>query len=519
VILFEPQPAGIPARLPSPFDPEPHPLARRAAAELELPPDVNERGKMLGVLVVADRDGRIGWLKGFSGMLGGRWLVEGWVPPLFDPAERDTFWPAGEAELDRLEAEHRALTSDQRRAELLALDAAHAAGRRDLRDRHRANRDRRREMRASGRDLEALAAESRHDTAALRRLETAQAAERADLARAVLELDARRATLEAVRLARSQAMWKQMVAGYTLENARGERTSLPALFDPEPPPGGAGDCAGPKLLGYAYRHRLRPLAFAEVWWGAPPAAGGRVAGQFYAACRGKCGVVLPWMLRGLDVDDAPLPGADPVADDQPTVLHEDDQLFVVDKPEGLLSVPGRHDKLKDSVLLRLRQRHPAAAVVHRLDLDTSGLLLASKDEATYVALQRQFAERRVDKRYVAWLDGDVAVDAGTIELPIRVDHLDRPRQIVDEEHGKRALTEWRVLLREGGRTRVELWPHTGRTHQLRVHCAHPRGLGAPIVGDRIYGRPGPRLMLHATTLAFDHPRTGARLSFSSPPPF
>jgi len=280
---------------------------------------------------------------------------------------------------------------------------------------------------------------------------------------------------------------------------------------------GAGDCAAPKLLAQAYRLGLRPLALAEVWWGAPPLTGGRHAGVFYPACRGKCGGILPHMLGGLDAEPVPLFGAERIADDEPRLVHEDPWLLVVDKPCGLLSVPGRHDQLRDSVSVRLRRRYHQALVVHRLDLDTSGLMLVARDDETHAALQRLFARREIDKRYLAWLDGEVAGDEGRVELPLRVDLDDRPRQIVDPVHGKRAVTDWRVLERAGGRTRVALWPRTGRTHQLRVHAAV--GLGCPIAGDRLYGRGGGRLMLHAEALAFTHPRTGARLELTQSAPF
>lgn len=230
------------------------------------------------------------------------------------------------------------------------------------------------------------------------------------------------------------------------------------------------------------------------------------------------------MLEGLPADPSPLFGAEGVPADEPKTVYEDRFIVVVEKPCGLLSVPGGSARLSDSVLTRLRARYPDATgpmLVHRLDLDTSGLLLAARDVATYVALQRQFALREIDKCYVAWLDGEVAGEAGQVALALRVDLDDRPRQIHDPVHGLAALTEWRVLSRAHNRTRVALFPRTGRTHQLRLHAAHPAGLAAPIVGDRLYGRSGVegRLMLHAESLAFVHPHTGARLVFERPAPF
>jgi tRNA pseudouridine32 synthase/23S rRNA pseudouridine746 synthase len=217
------------------------------------------------------------------------------------------------------------------------------------------------------------------------------------------------------------------------------------------------------------------------------------------------------MLQGVPHAAAPRFASDPEA--ALPIVFEDDWLLVVDKPAGLLSVQGR--ELEDSVAARLAP----ASVVHRLDLDTSGLLVLAKDPATFAALQAAFARRAVGKQYIAILDGAVARDAGRVELALRVDLEDRPRQIHDPVHGKPAITEWRVVARDGDRTRVVLTPLTGRTHQLRVHAAHPLGIGAPIAGDGLYGRGGGRLLLHAAALAFDHPRTGVRLALESPPPF
>ena len=327
--------------------------------------------------------------------------------------------------------------------------------------------------------------------------------------------------LDAVaRSARSRVLLKRIHDGYRLANARGEVKALRDLFAPAEPPGGAGDCAAPKLLAHAYREGLTPLALAEIWVGAPPATGGRIHGSFYPACRGKCGPILTHMLLGLDVEPAPEYGTAPIPADEPRVIHEDTTILVVVKPIGLLSVPGRTGRLQDSVQTRLRARYPDATgplVVHRLDLDTSGLILCAKDWDTYKVLQAQFARREITKHYTAWLDGPVPADSGTIDLPLRVDLDDRPRQLVDPVHGKRAITEWRVVRRADNRTLVELRPLTGRTHQLRVHCA--TGLGVPIVGDRLYGQPGPRLLLHAGSLAFTHPVTGAPVELSAPPTF
>ncbi len=340
------------------------------------------------------------------------------------------------------------------------------------------------------------------------------------------EAAAARAAIDARRAARSRELLPLIQQAYRLRNAHGDVRTLPELFAPKAPPAGAGDCAAPKLLAQAYALGLRPLALAEWWWGAPPRTGDRHAGSFYPACHGKCLPILTHMLQGLPADSPPLWGAGVIPADEPRVVYEDAHLLVVDKPSGLLSVPGRSGLLRDSVATRLRARYPEATgslITHRLDLDTSGLLLAAKDAATSAALQRLFSLRQVTKRYVAVVEGDVIGDRGVIDLPLRLDIDDRPRHVHDPELGKPALTTWQVLARDGGRTRVAFFPHTGRTHQLRVHAAHPLGLDAPIGGDRLYGRQAPaehqRLLLHAEHLAFVHPVTGQPVEVTRAAPF
>ena len=583
VTYFDPQPtpAELPTVFANPFDhAPPHPLARRAVDELATMLragslgirlenlDARGGGKMFGVLVVTDREDRIGYLRAVSGMIAGTWELPGFAPPLFDAAARDAMWPAGQATLREHELALRALDTSPELAaarttlaahdasvseELVALDVRHRSRRserRTERDRLEANRAAAaraaREVDAThaadvAARLHALDQESRRDAAERKRLEAARAEARGPLAERVATFERERTRLERLRAGESRDLMKQVHDTYVITNARGERRPLRELFASGEPPAGAGDCAGPKLLGEAYRRGLTPVALAEVWWGAPPATGGRHAGTFYPSCRGKCGPILPHMLEGLLVADPPVFGGGPIATAQPPVVFEDDWIVVVDKPIGLLSVPGRSGALRDSVQTRLRARYPQATgplVVHRLDLDTSGLLLAAKDEATYAALQAQFARREVDKRYIAWLDGVVTAETGIVELPIRVDLDDRPRQIHDPVHGKAAITEWFVLERGPRATRVALIPKTGRTHQLRVHAAHPNGIGAPIIGDRLYGRRAesivatdqgivephphtdqPRLMLHAERLAFVHPHTGERLELERAAPF
>lgn len=476
VTRFSPAPPSVdwPSRFPTPFDRSAvHPLARLAAMELMQSLEAHHalswrlhepgNGKMFGVLVVAAPDGTIGYLRAFSGMMNGTWDVAGWAPSTFDQAARDIVWVPGEVEMFEFAAQRAALVARLR-------EAAHSS-------------------------------ESKRINAEIR-------------------------ALDAVRAERSRTLMAGIQDSYHFANARGESKSLRSIFAPVEPPAGAGDCAAPKLLAYAYRLGLRPLALAEFWWGASSTTGDRREGVFYAACRGKCLPILTHMLDGLPADAPPLFGSAAIDAAEPLTVYEDDHLLVVNKPSGLLTVPGRSASLQDCVVSRLRVRYRDATgplIVHRLDLDTSGLVLVAKSLEVAKALQRLFSLREVDKHYIAWLDGDVAGEHGHITLPLRIDVDDRPRNIVDYEFGKPADTEWRVLARASGRTRVQFTPHTGRSHQLRVHAAHQLGLDAPIVGDRLYGRTAPddgeRLQLHAERLAFQHPVTGERVLVEQPAPF
>jgi tRNA pseudouridine32 synthase/23S rRNA pseudouridine746 synthase len=335
----------------------------------------------------------------------------------------------------------------------------------------------------------------------------------------------------------SQELQLWLFRQYRLLNARGETKDLveiwqdyhcsPRIREKYPlPPGGTGDCCAPKLLQYAYQHDLKPVCMAEFWWGESPKSLIRHHGQFYPACSGKCKPVLAWMLQGLDVD----PNPDEVGLQHlvPKIVWEDDAMAVVDKPSGMLSMPGKIGEY--SVATWAQEKWTGAMVVHRLDMQTSGILLVAKTEETYHQLQAQFEARSVKKKYLAIVDGGPKKEHGVIDLPLSSDPLNRPLQIVDYEHGKRAITEYRVLPSvTGGRffcytadvtkepspcyTLLALWPHTGRTHQLRVHCAHQEGLGCPIVGDELYGRKADRLYLQAQAIAFDHPVTGKRMHF------
>ena len=330
----------------------------------------------------------------------------------------------------------------------------------------------------------------------------------------------------------SQELQLWLFHQYRFLNARGEEKDLiqvwqdyhcsPRIRNKYPlPPGGTGDCCAPKLLQEAYRQGLQPLCMAEFWWGPSPKSEIRHHRQFYPACRGKCKPVLTWMLQGLDVDPNPeLAGFAHLPVD---IIYEDETLIVLSKPSGMLSVPGRTEDY--SVATVVRELRPGAELAHRLDMGTSGLMVAGKTPEAYHNLQEQFVKHIIRKRYVALLeDRLMCPPQGEIRLPLHNDPLNRPRQTVDYEHGKTAVTEYTILGENDGHTLVALYPHTGRTHQLRIHCAHPDGLGSPIIGDELYGHHEPsaiasRLCLHAEQLWLRHPLTDKPLHFVLPHPF
>lgn len=312
----------------------------------------------------------------------------------------------------------------------------------------------------------------------------------------------------------SQELQIWLFQQYRLLNAKGEVHDLveiwndyhsaPRIREKFPlPPGGTGDCCAPKLLQYAYQQGFWPVCMAEFWWGDSPKGIIRHHGQYYPACRGKCLPVLTWMLQGLQVD--PDPDKEPHARHDVEIVYEDEALAVVNKPPGMLSAPGRTEHY--SVATWAQERWPGSMIVHRLDMMTSGLLIVAKTAEAYHHLQDQFTARTVKKKYLALIEGTPQNEHGVIDLPLSSDPMNRPLQIVDTGHGKRAITEYRIL-HSGQHSLLALWPHTGRTHQLRVHCAHPDGLGCPIVGDELYGKKADRLYLQAQAISFINPSTG-----------
>ena len=473
-----------PLRFNDPFDYEPHPLCLLAADEVnrfiasqsELLADA-QRGKMFGVLIVEQgKESALSYIAAYSGLLAGRNDWPFFVPPVFDAQQPDGHFKQTERLISSINAQLSQLSSSSEASSTCLSE--------------------------------------------------------------VLALKQQRKQM-------SEELQLWLFSQYRMLNALGETKDLVEIwrdYHRQPkiqqrfplPPGGSGDCCAPKLLQYAYQHGLTPVAIAEFWYGASPKGEIRHHGQFYPACRGKCLPILTHMLKGLDVDETPSPSVQNLKD-QLEVLYADETILVVNKPSGLLSVPGRIEA--PSVETILSEKYGRVFMPHRLDMDTSGLLVVARNEDAYKHLQQQFYSRIVSKKYIALLDvaerhknGKTilhAGDKGTISLPLRPDPLDRPRQVVDSLHGKQAVTDFEVLSVqksavengcESAAVLVSLIPHTGRTHQLRVHCAHPDGLSCPIVGDPLYGKKAQRLCLHAAELSFHHPSKGEQMHFTAPRP-
>ena len=525
----------LPRRFTCPFCYEPHPLALMAAKRVQQYvasrddwADELSAGKMLGVLVVRSEDSQLGYIAAFSGNLAGSVRHDYFVPPVYDLLDPQGEFKQGEAqitainhELERMEQSPE-LADIRRRESLARQEQADEIGDfKALMARHKLERDERRQRgNLTPEDQEALLNQSRYEKAELKRIRQRHEARISEIVEEMDVFCRNMAAMRARRKAMSEALQERIFSLFVVSNARGERRDLVEVFKPlgTLPPAGAGECCAPRLLNYAFVNHLLPVCMAEFWWGASPVGEVRHHGHFYPACRSKCKPILDFMLQGLDVEDNPL--EQPMGGAGLDIIYDDRWLTVVNKPSGMLTVPGK--ALEDSLLTRYQAAHPEATgpiVVHRLDQETSGLVLFAKDKASHKALQQQFENHTISKRYIALLDGVVQQDEGVIDLPIRPDVDDRPRQRVDHEHGKPALTRYRVLERRGPVTRIELEPLTGRTHQLRVHASHPLGLNCPIVGDRLYGTASSRLMLHAQSITFTHPATGRELSVEAPPEF
>lgn len=597
-----------PRQFTYPFCYEPHPLCIAAAKEVQryieesgVWKDEKGPGKMFGVLCVSEKgkggksekgkgkseksEGKrehIGFLAAYSGLLAGRNDWGYFVPPVFDAQQPDGHFKTEERAISALNKEIDVLQKSDmylaQRSEYedakLHIEQSIEQMRCRVAEAKRQRDARRHEAEQGGKPLTAeekaaMVHESQHLKAEQRRLKQQCTATLDQLHRPLAEHEARVDALRRQRREMSDALQQWLFSQYRMLNANGEERDLVDIFGETinaMPPAGSGDCCAPKLLQYAYANGLEPVCMAEFWWGDSPKQEIRHHLHYYPACRSKCLPILTHMLRGLDVEPNPL--AQPKTNDVPRIVYEDDTIIVVDKPAGMLSVPGKavangdvalngnaahaddnvaldveeyirqyltkNSQLKpqNSQLSTLNSQLPKA--VHRLDMDTSGLLVLALNDEAYIELQRQFASREVKKRYEAVLDGKPSVLCGApgskwlsvshdgregrISLPLIADIMDRPRQRVDFDNGKTALTDYRIerLLPNGG-TLVSLYPLTGRTHQLRVHCAHNEGLACPILGDPLYGHGchTSRMYLHAAMVEFRHPVTGERLRFES----
>ncbi len=541
--------AILPEKFTFPFYYVPHPLALQAAdllqnylveqqdwrhdfgfTEFE---DSYTCGKMFGVLVVKNADGELGYLQAFSGKLAGSVHHSGFVPPVFDMLDEDGFYRKGEEELNQLNREIERLQADPKFIELqnllvhlrLAAEEELLRAKEDFkqakiaRGKLREHEGAKLSMEAYQQLVEQLNQESRNHQFAYKDLARSwkfkiQAAE-ADLQERLNAIE----KLKEERKQKSNRLQNRLFEHYSFLDPELNSKSLRTIFGVDIPPAGAGDCAAPKLLQYAFLQGYSIVCMAEFWWGKSPSNEIRIHKQFYPACRGKCRPILGHMLQGVEMDENPLL-VEPDARRWIKIIYEDDDLLVIVKPPELLSVPGKTKQ--DSVFVQvkeLRKDITGPIIVHRLDQSTSGIMLIPRNLQSYIVLQKQFITHDIEKRYVAVLDGMLSEQFGSIDLPLRVDIDDRPRQMVCFDHGKPALTEWQLVALENGRSRVFFFPRTGRTHQLRVHAAHHQGLGCAILGDDLYGKSSNRLHLHAERIAFLHPRTGQKMEFEEPAEF
>lgn len=532
---------SLPEKFTFPFYYEPHPLAVLAAEELQeylrTQTDFDHNfgidaskdglviGKMFGVLVVQNTAGEVGYLSAFSGKLAESNHHKRFVPPVFDMLTENSFFNEGMKVLNPMNRQIEALENApefiKAKAELKTIKSAAnqelAAAKVSAKAQKKERKAQREaaKLKLSEEEFNALNEALRQQSIKSNflikdmtkywkyRIEAAETKVKQYLD----EIN----ELKTIRKNKSAALQQRLFDNYTFLNKDGESKSLSEIFEGNTLIAGAGECAAPKLLQYAFVHDLKPIVMAEFWWGKAPNMEIRQHGNFYPACRGKCKPILGHMLKGMKIDDNPMLVNTAFGQKIKTV-YEDEVLLIVNKPAEFLSVPGKN--IEDSVQFRMQLKYPNATgpmTVHRLDMSTSGLMLIAKTKEVHAFLQQQFIKRRVKKRYIAVLDGIVEADEGIIDLPLRVDLNDRPRQLVCYEHGKKAVTKWKVIERKTcaktsvGKTRIHFFPITGRTHQLRVHAAHPKGLNLPIIGDDLYGKKANRLHLHAEWISFMHP--------------
>lgn len=529
---------SLPKSFTYPFFYEPHPLAIAAALDLqkylETQNDFSHDfgfsndfksgiGKMFGVLVVKDANDNLGFLAAFSGKLANSNKHEYFVPPIFDLLDENGFYLKIEEELNQMNREIElrleSVTYSNFKNNLKIEEQKVAEALIELKKEHKINKKKRDQIRENliSEELQTqLKNQSIADSYELKQFKREAALKIQGLQDLLNDFELETERLKDLRKRKSNKLQSKIFEHYSMLNARGERKDLMDIFDAfngDIPPSGSGECAAPKLLNYAYSNNLQPICMAEFWWGRPALSKVRKHGLFYPACRSKCEPIMSHMLIGLNVE------ANPIVKNYGTgkdiqIIHEDDDILIVNKPEGLLSVPGK--SIEDSVYSRLKNSFPAfpdLLLVHRLDMSTSGIIVVAKHLKAHKFIQRQFIKRRVYKRYVAILDGELSDNNGKVELPMRVDLDNRPRQLVCFEHGKMAITEYQVVKIKNKKTRINFFPKTGRTHQLRLHAAHNLGLATPIIGDDLYGKQKDRLYLHAEEISFIHPSTRDRVRF------
>ena len=533
-----PHPCALPPeRFTFPFAYSPHPLVEQAAAEVmhylgERAQESVEwaEGKMFGVLIVEPAPGEVAFIAGYSGLLLGRNVLPYFVPAVYDFLHPGSYFKERDAEIS---AVNRAVETLEQDADFRAacgyLEELQKEAQREISSyqlmmqEEKRKRDERRSAGCLSSEEEAeLVRQSQYFKGNFSRLKK-QYRERIETAERKVNIYKNRLhALCEERRRMSDALQTWIFEQFQMLNISGERKNLVEIFKQTPqgiPPAGAGECALPKLLQYAFSHGLRPLCFGEFWWGASPRNEVRTEGQFYPSCLSKCKPILTHMLAGIPLDPNPIEALQRSVEDQLTVIYEDESLVAVNKPSGMLSVPGLTG-IPSAYELLLASR-PDLMVVHRLDMSTSGVLVFAKTKEAHYELQRQFAEREAKKRYIADVEGSIAQESGLISLPLRLDPLNRPRQVVDHTNGKPAVTHFKKIAERatsnGTVTRLALSPQTGRTHQLRLHCAHAEGLGTPIVGDELYGTKGERLHLHAELLIVKHPTTGHSLRLTAQP--
>ncbi len=524
---------SFPEHFTDPFRYSPHPAVALAASEViariessEELSAIFDEGKMLGVLVVNNSKGETGYLCAFSGIAGGRNEIEGFVPPIFNLLDPSGHFKRREAEISEINRQIQALSGDGRldalRKELIRAEEEMDNDIHLMKSRMAASKIRRDAIRKEGADqtmLTSLIKESQFEKAELKRIRSGWEERIKIKKNAVSDIEQRIGDLKSQRRTMSDELQKWIFSQYKVHNNLGEETSVWDIFAAEglTPPGGTGECAAPKLLEYAYLNGLRPLAMGEFWYGESPDTAVRTKGRFYPSCTSKCGPLLRFMLNGLATgnDIQQLHGT-------ASIIYEDEHIIIVSKPAGMPSVPGLDGRQALSQWLEAIYEGEIFQI-HRLDMDTSGIMVFARNATAAVCLKRQFEEHSIEKTYRARLSkaqeaGELKEGSkGFIDIPLSADYDERPRQKADRIQGKKAVTEYEVLhIHPDGSIEVRFKPVTGRTHQLRVHSAHIRGIGHPIIGDLLYGGDcASRLHLHAESISFNHPYTGDRISFST----